>query len=233
MTVRTLRRNLAWWVEDYAYAAIWQTRGLLAGKPNNYLSGDLRPVVILPGVWESWTFMVPLIKRLHEAGHPVHALADLKRNRRSVADTASTVAEFIRKRDLRDVALVAHSKGGLIGKFAMTYLDAEQRIASMAAVCSPFSGSRYAAYLVLPSLRAFSPRDATTVLLKGNSTVNARIVSIFGEFDPHIPEGSELAGATNIRIRLGGHFQILGDPETVRAVLDAAGAPGPANDRAT
>jgi triacylglycerol lipase len=232
MTVRTLARNLAWWAEDYAYALVWQLRGLAAGKPNSYLAGDGRPVVILPGVWESWTFMVPLIKPIHQDGHPVHVLAGLRRNTRSVAQTAQTVADYIRDHDLHDVVFVAHSKGGLIGKYAMTLLDSDHRIASLIAVCSPFSGSRYARYLVLPSLRAFSPRDPTTVLLMRDVHLNSRIVSIFGQFDPHIPEGSSLVGATNIVLPLGGHFQLLGNKQTRAAVLHALDTADPEGTRA-
>lgn len=55
------------------------------------------------------------------------------------------------------------------------------------------------------------PRHATIVGLAGQSGVNARIVSVFGEFDPHIPEGSELPGARNVRLDTGGHFRILAD----------------------
>jgi hypothetical protein len=50
--------------------------------------------------------------------------------------------------------------------------------------------------------------------------VNAWIVSVFGRFDPHIPDGSMLDGATNIRVPVPGHFRILGAEETHRAVLE-------------
>jgi triacylglycerol lipase len=218
---QSLWRDLRWWAEDYVYALFWQLRGLRAGEPNRYLSGDLRPIVILPGIWETWAFMVPLIKSLHQAGHPVHVLADLRRNNRSVAETATSVAGYLRAHDLHDVALVAHSKGGLIGKYAMTFLNEEDRISSMVAIAVPFSGSRYAPYLLLPSLRAFSPHDPTTVLLNGDVRVNSRILSIFGEFDPHIPEGSALQGATNARLPLGGHFKILSDSAAIALALEA------------
>ena len=222
MTMRSTIRAAVWWAEDYAYAVAWQARGIFAGAPHHYLSGGKRPVVILPGVWESWTFMVPLIKPLHADGHPIHVLAHLGRNTRKVAETAQTVADYVRENDLLDVVLVAHSKGGLIGKYVMTFLDSEHRITSMVAVCSPFSGSRYAHYLVLPSLRAFSPRDPTTVLVKDDVRANSRILSIFGEFDPHIPEGSALLGGTNLKLALGGHFRLLGAPEVRDAVVHAA-----------
>ena len=81
---------------------------------------------------------------------------------------------------------------------------------------------------MVPSIRAFAPANAALRDLGLDHRVNDRITSIYGVFDPHIPEGSELAGARNIELRVGGHFRILGDPRTVRAVLDAvtdAGTP--------
>ena len=59
------------------------------------------------------------------------------------------------------------------------------------------------------------------MLLGRETSVNGRIVSIFGPFDPHIPDGSMLEGATNVRVPTAGHFRVLGTPVTHRAVLDA------------
>lgn len=221
---RRLLRLWAWWVQDYAYAAYWQVRAFSSKHDENaYLSGDGRPVVIIPGIWETWAFLRPLIERVHEAGHPVHVLSSLRRNGRPVEATAVDVAAYITAHDLSGVVVVAHSKGGLIGKYVMALLDDTQRIDRMVAVCSPFSGSRYALWMVLPSLRAFSPRNATTVLLARNEAVNRRIVSIFGEFDPHIPEGSRLPGAENVCLAAGGHFRILSHPRTIATVLATVG----------
>ena len=158
MPIRRIIRDTKWWATDYSYAAIWQLRGLLSASPASYLSGQKRPIVIVPGVWESWTFMVPLVSLLHHLdGHPVHDFFALHRNTRPVGETARSLAEFLRANDLRDAVIVAHSEGGLIGKYAMTFCDDERRITSMVAICAPFSGSRYARYLLLPRLRAFSP----------------------------------------------------------------------------
>jgi triacylglycerol lipase len=118
--------------------------------------------------------------------------------------------------------LVAHSKGGLIGKYLMADLDPHRRVESMVAVATPFGGSRYAPDLVLKGLRAFSPRDATTVLMAKNVEVNTRITSIYATFDPHIPEGSELPEARNIEVPTGGHFRILAEPAVIDHVLAAA-----------
>jgi pimeloyl-ACP methyl ester carboxylesterase len=222
---RRLLRDASWWISDYAYAVAWQVRGFVSRRaPDDYLDGDRRPIVVIPGIWETWSFLRPIIDPLHERGHPLHVLDSLGRNGRPVASTAEDVAAYLAEHGLRDVVIVAHSKGGLIGKYVMTELDPDGRVDRMVAVSTPFGGSRYAPYLVLKSLRAFSPRDATTLLLTSRSGANARITSVFGLFDPHIPESSMLEGAVNVRIETGGHFRILGDPETLAAVVAAVSA---------
>ena len=89
------------------------------------------------------------------------------------------------------------------------------------AVCTPFRGSRRARFLFDPSIRALMPGDETIVMLGRESSVNGRIVSIFGRYDPHIPDGSALEGATNVRVPGFGHFRLLGAPETHAAVVEA------------
>ena len=80
---------------------------------------------------------------------------------------------------------------------------------------------------LLPSLRALSPRSAVTVQLSREQRVNERITSVYGLFDPHIPEGSVLPGARNVPLDTGGHFRILAHPDTISTVLAEAAAPAP------
>lgn len=209
-----------WWAEDYLYALGAQLRSAFSRtRPDEFLSGSGRPVVVIPGVYEDWRFMLPLVRRLHQAGHPVHVVTLLQRNLLAVPKAAELIAAYVHARDLEDVMIVAHSKGGLIGKYAMMSLDPEARVRGMVAICSPFSGSRYASFMLLPSLRAFSPRDAVTVQLSREERVNERITSVYGLFDPHIPEGSVLPGARNIQLQTGGHFRILSSEDTIRTIL--------------
>lgn len=211
-----------WWFLDYLYAGLWQVRAALSRTdPINFLSGTAAPVVIIPGVYESWQFMRPVIDALNKAGHPVHVVTALQHNRLPVADAAKLVAAYIEEIGLTGAVIVAHSKGGLIGKYIMNRLDDSGRICGMVAVSTPFGGSRYARYMLIPTLRAFSASDPALVALGADIRANRRIVSVFGIFDPHIPEGSELPGARNIRIDTGGHFRILGEPATVKTVLIA------------
>lgn len=223
MIRRTLKR-LWWWTLDYAYVVAQQARAALdRTDPSIFLDGHRQPVVVIPGVYEPWRFMLPLIRRIHALGHPVHVLDPLGFNRKPVPDAAVHLVEYLERHDLDDVIIVAHSKGGLVGKHAMTQGTAVARIRSMLAVATPFGGSSYAQLLFMPSLRIFSPRDRTILALAREQDVNSRIVSVFGSFDPHIPKGSFLAGATNVQLETGGHFRVLEQPRVVEELARLAG----------
>ena len=212
-------RHLSWWALDYAYAGFWQTRAALSRvDPAIFRTGSGTPIVVIPGIYETWKFLRPLVAQAHSAGHPVHVLELLRRNHRPVAEGAQQVAAYLEEHDLRDVVIAAHSKGGLIGKQVMIGA-AGDRVRSMLAVATPFGGSRYADLMLAPTLRIFSPKDATILALAEQLDVNSRIVSVYSSFDPHIPEGSELPGATNIRLDDGGHFRILANPRVLTELL--------------
>jgi triacylglycerol lipase len=217
------RREALWWAEDYAYASrVWLGSHVGRADPERYAAGTGRPVVIVPGVYESWRFLRPLILGLHAAGHPVHVLPELGHNIRPIAEGAQSLRRYLEEHGLRGVAVVAHSKGGLIGKLAMTSeLAQEARIAVVVAICTPFAGARRARYLPWPGMHSLLPGDPSLVELAAAQAVNSRVVSLYGTFDPHVPEGSELAGATNIALPVTGHFRILAQPETLSAVLAA------------
>lgn len=207
------------YLADYAAALRMLGAGLLhRGGDEQYLSGGLAPVVLLPGVYEPWTFLRPLARRIHEQGHPVHVVSGLGRNVRSVPESAAIAQRYIDEADLRGVVLVAHSKGGLIGKHMMLLDDTDGRIDRLVAIATPFGGSRYARYMVDPRLRVFRPTERTLAMLTANALVNARITSIYGEVDTHIPEGCALDGATNLEFPVQGHFRVLTDPGVLAAI---------------
>jgi pimeloyl-ACP methyl ester carboxylesterase len=212
---------------DYAYVVRRQYEVIATDPdPEEFAgSGSGRPIVVLPGIYEDWRFMRPLVLRLAERGHPVHVVPELRRNRATIARSAVIVREFIAARDLREVVLVAHSKGGLIGKQVLID-DVDGRIAHMVAVNTPFAGSRYARYAIRRELREFSPRD---VLLQRFATIldiNERITSVFSAVDPVVPDGSLLPGAhRNIRLPFLGHFRILADVRLLTIIDQVAAAP--------
>lgn len=218
-----LHKAVAWYA-DYVYAGWRQFRGFLSRHgASGFLSGSLTPALIIPGVYERWHFMLPLIRELHEGGHPVHVVDALSNNRLAVTEGAQIVDAYLTEHDLQNVVIVAHSKGGLIGKHVMEFGESSGRVRAMVAIATPFSGSRYAQFVLGRTLRAFRSDDETIALLSGTPAANERIVSVYGRFDPHIPESSELAGARNVLIDGSGHFRILRHPDTRAEVMRVVG----------
>jgi hypothetical protein len=178
---------------------------------------DHRPILLLPGVYETWHFLEAVGRHLNELGHPVHTIPAFRYNLRPISEMAQLASEYLVDHNLSNVAIVAHSKGGLIGKTVMLTDVGETRVASMVAINSPFAGSDYAHLVPIRTLREFVPTHETIVTLEQAAEVNHRITSIFSSWDPIIPNGSALAGATNLELPITGHFRIL----DAKALLDA------------
>ncbi|RFA14101.1 hypothetical protein B7R22_10845 [Subtercola boreus] len=183
-------------------------------------------VVLLPGVFERAHFMLPIARHLARRGHQGHLVPELGRNTLPIAESARIVADRLARDDLRNVTLVTHSKGGLIGKYLMLRLDPDQRVQHLIAVNTPFSGSDWARYLRVPSIRMFAADDLTVTFLGAASPANARITSVYGTFDQNVRAGSVLPGARNIQLPVAGHSRIIGS-RALRAFLDAELAPTP------
>ena len=223
-------RKLLGWARDYVYVVDRLVRGLLSRTTPDALlvPPDVPrvPVLLIPGVYESWRFLQPLAEHLHRRGHPVHVLDKLGWNTGTIPDMAVVVRDHLQQLDLDDVVVVAHSKGGLIAKYAAADPTTLARIRRVIAINSPFSGSRYAyLFLLLPTVRVFAPRGALIRQLTADRAVNERISSLYSVFDPHIPETSELPGAENLVLPTIGHFRPLADPHTlalVDEILDRA-----------
>jgi len=221
-------RQLSAWGLDYVYAGWQQVRSLSHRRgPDQFDQGDpsLPALVLLPGVYETWHFLEPVATTLNARGFRIFTVPELAFNRMPIPRSAEIVATVLQRlqseHGVSEFLLVAHSKGGLIGKQLMLDLSAKQPptgaprrpapvdIVGLVAIATPFSGSRYAQFMFSRTLRAFSPRDPVVRALLTHEQINARIVSIYGEFDPHIPGGSALAGARNIELPVSGHFKIL------------------------
>ena len=224
----SLRRFVRCLVLDYVF--VWRVHLDPPSKrsvPRAYREGDRAPVLLLPGVYETWRFLRPVADRLNALGHPVVVVPGMRHNRRPIATTAEAAQAVLDAHDLRDVIVLGHSKGGLIGKTMMDSTDVERRIAGMVTVNSPFSGTRWSTVLPNPALRAFSPRDAALLRLADQVDANARITSMASRFDAHVTEGSVLPGATNLEFPVDGHFRPLGNARCQALLIRAVqGGPG-------
>ena len=218
-----IMRNLLYWFLDYVYVAKQLLRSVLIPRnPFSYRMPGSKPLILLPGVYENWRFMQPMARYLFQQGYDVHVIDTLGYNVHSIEDTARLVVNYIETNDLSNVSIIAHSKGGLVGKFVMSLVPVPETVNGLIAINTPFAGSKYASFLPSKSLRMFIPNSRILLQLAKLIVPNKRIVSIYGMFDPHIPEGSSLDGARNIQIPSSyGHFRPLKNPAVLREVLES------------
>ncbi len=206
-------RDAAAAVADRLYQVRAQAKNLVGRTPSvRYDRGELSPVLLLPGVYETWQFLRPVADRLSALGHPIHTVRELGYNRLSIIASAEIAQRYLDQKNLTGVVIVAHSKGGLIAKRMMVTDDRAGRIDRLVAINTPFGGSALADWAPVRSLRAFSPRDETVMTLAANLAANVRITSIYSRLDPLIPGGSKLEGATNVCLSMVGHFRPLAAP---------------------
>jgi triacylglycerol lipase len=211
-------RQISTRVVDYAWAYRLRVAALRRRDPSRLSRGEQRPVLLLPGVYETWHFLEAVGTHLNALGHPVHVVPAFGRNLLPIPEMAELAGDYIEANDLRDIAIIAHSKGGLIGKTLMLSDNLGPRISCMVAINAPFAGSNYAHLVPIRTLREFVPTHQTIVSLSDAADVNARITSIYSSWDPIIPNGSVLAGATNLELPTTGHFRILDRADLLAAV---------------
>lgn len=227
------------WLLDYVYVVFWQAHAVLfrtdfddyKQRHHDELMSTRRspgtttrypPILILPGIYERWQFMKPLVDHVHDRGYEVHVVESLGYNLKSAESLAASVTDYVEEHSLNSVVIIAHSKGGLVGKYVMAG-RCGRHIKHMIAVNTPFAGSIYAGYVFLPGVRDLSPRNAALLSLQEKREVNQHITSIYARFDPHIPGGSRLPGARNEQIDVDGHFRILGSSRLIEAIDESLG----------
>ncbi len=218
-------RRLLGGLADWAYGIGWWLRAFSReGTPDAFRepgpdAAHRTPLVLLPGIWERWPYLVPLARALNAEGHPVHLIPALGANGSPLPAGARIVADYLRQQQLEAVVLVAHSKGGLIGKLVMIDPSCAGRVHGMVALSTPFGGSSLSWPIFGRSpLGVFAPRGRAITELAAQLEVNARIISLQPTHDQVIPEGSRLEGARNVTLEASGHFRPLRDARVHRVI---------------
>ncbi len=245
----SLRRKTGAWAKEFVHLF----RGPIMIEmhrepPEHYLGYVLDtkvPVILIPGVLSKWGYMKQLGDKISLLGHPVHIVPELKNNLFSIPTSAKLlhklvirivpkgahrverraahIRRYMEEKDLKGVVLVAHSKGGLIGKHLLTHQNEDGRVLGLVAIATPFSGSSLAK--LIPH-RAFRELDLGSEIIKDlqqHIGINRKIISIYPSYDTHVraPEGSYLEGASeNIEIPIGGHT-VVSDTQIQEAVIAA------------
>lgn len=222
------------WAEDYAYLLKEATLMFFHKTPpdcytNKAVSGKA-PVILIPGIFGTWASMKRLGDKISSDGHPVYAIPDLGNNIFDIPSSAEKLGSVVEKiaskesikKDDKKIILVAHSKGGLIGKYFLSKLNQENKVSKLIAIATPFSGSSIAKLIELESFKELDTESGFIKELSEDKGVNEKIVSIIPKFDNHVwsENGSFLDGAENIKVDVCGHHKILFDEKVENLVVE-------------
>ncbi len=218
------------WVRDYLYLFRGQSYSFIFRKPPRHYLGHVKegfsPVILIPGVFEKWQFLKAIADPISLLGHPVYVLEHLGYNTGEIFKAAKLVRELIDEEKLKNVVIIAHSKGGLIGKYVLAFYDEDKKVKKLISIATPYKGSTLAKISSARVFRELLPGNAETIQkLHNEKDVNRHIVSIYGIFDNHVwPQGGcHLEGAKNIQVNTHGHHHILFDKRVRSIVLEEVG----------
>lgn len=191
--------------------------------PKHYLGhivSQKAPIILIPGIIEKWHFLKFFADALSLRGHPVYAIERMGYNVRDIHKSTHVIRELIKEKNLKGVILLAHSKGGLIGKHILAFHNEEGRVNKLIAIATPFGGSRIVKGIPLLQFQELGEESEAVKELRDKNEVNSKIVSIFGEYDNHIwpNKSARLEDAKNIQVPVHGHHAILFS-EKVRDII--------------
>ncbi len=222
--MKNIIKKITNWVRDYFYLA----KGyffMFRKPPEHYLGYVLEnksPIILIPGFTSKAQFLKAIANPISLKGHPIYIVEKLGYNIKTIDHSAKLIRELIDEKNLRKVIIIAHSKGGLIAKHLLAFDNKDERVIKVIALATPFRGSYATEFIPGKAAKELHPESEMIKKLHSESSINQKIISIFGEFDNHVwpTENCKLVGAKNIQVNVWGHHKILFNKHVHNIILD-------------
>lgn len=215
--------HIGHWLIDYIYMAHGQVSTFFYRNPPKhyleYVKENKNPIILIPGIFEKWAFLKPLADKISLEGHPVYIVPKLGYNLKDIPSSAKIVREMIEENDIKNAVIIAHSKGGLIGKYLLSFFNPDGRVKKMISIATPYSGTALARFLPSKHFKDFRKDSEIIRQLISRKETDGKIVSISPIFDNHVWEGSVLEGAENLTIDEKGHHKIIYNKKLAELIL--------------
>lgn len=221
-----MHKKVLGWLVDTVYAGHCVITTIIHKNPPSHFLGHVIdgkvPVLVVPGIFSQWGFMKKIADTISLLGHPVYIVPELGYNLHDIPHSSSLVSKVIQKENLKNCIIVAHSKGGLIGKYTMIHHNEDHRIIGMVSIATPYSGSAITKILPINPVKELHNDSAIIKDLAVHTAVNKSIVSICPEFDHYVlaEQGSYLEGAKNINVPVHGHHTVMYDAGVIKTIQE-------------
>jgi triacylglycerol lipase len=202
----------------------WERRVLRPDPPDD--APGAMPVVLVHGYFVNRGCWTAFVHALEARGvSPVYVpncrshMASIER----FEEDLHAAIERISQRGARQVALVAHSMGGLAARLYLAKRGSS-RVARLVTIGSPHRGTWLAAWGLGPNARQMRPGSDFLRGLDAReaSCAHPGTLSIYSMHDDMIApqDASRLAWARNVALRGYGHISLFRAPEVLQIVLD-------------
>ncbi len=222
--IKKVGRLAGHWILDYLHAFHKHSYAFIYKDPPDHYLGFIQdgkfPIILIPGHLEKWHFLKAIADPLSLKGYPVYEVGHIGYHTIAVHQSAELIRELIDEKKLKNVILIAHSKGGLVGKHLLAFNNSDGVIKKLITIATPWAGSHAARMVPHKIFHELRPQSETVNRLHAQKNINNKVVSIFGFFDNHVwpTKSCFLEGAKNIRVNTHGHHTILFTKETIDLV---------------
>lgn len=207
-------------IREYAYS-LWASLHYWQYQmpPPAWNQGDTGTIVFVSGVMGTWITARPLLDHCNQLGYRILVVSSLEFGLETLDRSADHLERFITEKQLENVILIGHSKGGLIIKYFMDKSDYAKWVKKAICIASPFRGTIWG-NLQLFNLGEIACNSRYVHQLDRSVIANQHITSIYPLFDNAVlPRGSSvLEGATNFELKRVGHAHLLATPECIETV---------------
>lgn len=188
---------------------------LLSKLPSEWRDNNKHCAILLPGIHSRSHGLKIIGNTLYKKGYRVLTIDELGNNTQSIIEASRILETYILKNNLEKVAIIAHSKGGLIAKYFLDTSKYANKISHVISISTPYKGS-VLAYLV--GAKDITPNSALINTFKLNN--NSIITQLIPRIDNHVVPNRNLVldGAHNIVIDVIGHTRILHSSKTVEVI---------------
>lgn len=203
------------WVETY-YGFITLTMGHFMSIPDSWNKGK-KHLILIPGINESFYSLKFLADHFNSKGYMIHVpLKGLLHD--DIQELADEVIEYVTQHNIQTFEILAHSKGGLVGKHVLDVLANKKNPIRLWSLSTPYKGL-YAGYLPIWNLKQMRTGHEYIANAYKNKKNNQNIISIYPRFDELLyPANSHLEEAQNYKINEYGHLAVCYSEETIELI---------------
>lgn len=205
------------------FVYIWSKYFLSKSIPENWNRGEKGNVILVPGFMDDHVFLMMIGDALNKEGFRIHTLKNFDTTRKSVKFLAEILVDYIRQNKLENIILVAHSKGGIVSRYAIdNFEDINERVKLVFTISTPHKGTLYAKTNLL-NLDELSPKSKILNNLSLNRKNCQKIVNIYPKLDNTIVPNCNLildGAEENISIDVIGHTSVLKNEKTIKIIVD-------------